>query len=241
MSTRKITRKGPPPAYTVTYGYTILLDDNTIESVTNTTIQCYEGGDDSDDSGGGDGGDDGAGSAGGGNSGGPAGNGPKTAQRLLVNPKCLAFIAGLVLDAELGLAAQDPGNQAASILAFNFAGTSGSTYVGLSNTIQNTNYVSTSTNQTTGGLTTIADTQPGTPLGTNGGRQTVTLYPPYGDLSTIAQGQTIIHEGIHDAFGLSDQQLALAATGQQYPETPEGKAMASYAWNKALASHCNKF
>jgi hypothetical protein len=59
--------------------------------------------------------------------------------------------------------------------------------------------------------------------------------------ATIAQGQTIIHEGIHDAFGLSDQQLALAATGQQYPETPEGKAMASYAWNKALASHCNKF
>ena len=43
---------GLETCYTVTYGYTILLDNNTIESVTNTTVQCYEGGGDSDDGGG---------------------------------------------------------------------------------------------------------------------------------------------------------------------------------------------
>src|ERR1700732_911631 len=79
----------------------------------------------------------------------------------------------------------------ASKQAFNFAGTSGTTCAGLSGTIENTTYVQSSANIVEAGLTTFASTIPATPLGTNGGPQTVTVYPAFGSKSSIGQGHKV--------------------------------------------------
>jgi hypothetical protein len=80
------------------------------------------------------------------------------------------------------------------------------------------------------GTTTFASTSTGS--------RAVTLYPAYYGQSATAEGQTIIHEAVHDASGLTDQQLAQSATGAAYLSGPQGTAQASEAFNNALKKHC---
>lgn len=52
------------------------------------------------------------------------------------------------------------------------------------------------------------------------------------------QTLTLIHEAIHDAYSLTDINLAETLTGNIYPNNEQGVESASKDWNKFLQKHC---
>lgn len=154
--------------------------------------------------------------------GGPSGPGAgmERAKLMVLQPNCARFIENVVLNAynasgqfdfgaTLQTAAQAPDSTALAL--------------------GETTYTDSSEQPTGQGIEYAS---------TNAGSRSVTLYPAYHQLSPTGQGQTLIHEAVHDAFGLTDQQVAQAATGNVYADTPAGMSQASDAFHKQLQKHC---
>lgn len=151
------------------------------------------------------------------------------AEWLLRNADCANFIRDLVEKAT-SIAAGGSMNTAAAMYTFEMAGMNP---VILPATIAVTTYTDLRNQDPMDGpnLRRIAETAAGS--------RAVNLYAGYYAESPLGQAQVRIHEAIHDAYGLTDQQLAQAVNGQIYPDTVLGNAQASAVWNPVLQSHCH--
>jgi RHS repeat-associated protein len=152
------------------------------------------------------------------------GSGAQQARLLLLKPKCARFISNLAYTAAPGADSID------NLLSFE-AGATGT----IADTLDQTTYTKSSDNpQTTLPNGTVLTDDASTETGS----RAVTLYSGYFLESPVAQGQTYLHEAIHDGFGYSDQQIAYALTGKSYANDKNGTGMASAAWNALLAKNC---
>ena len=151
------------------------------------------------------------------------------AKSLLQKDDCANFIRDLVEKAT-SIAAGGSMDTPSAMYTFEMAGMNP---VILPATIAVTTYTDLGNQNPIDGpnLQRIADTAPGS--------RAVNLYAGYYAESPLGQAQTRIHEAIHDAYGLTDQQLAQAVNGQIYPDTGLGTAQASAVWNSVLQSHCH--
>ncbi len=103
-------------------------------------------------------------------------------------------------------------------------------FQGLTRTLDNATFNSSSTTPQNGEFITVAQAFPET--------QSITLYAPYFGKSRTAQGQTLIHEAMHLLFGFSDQQLGTASTGNSFGTSEQDRLRASAAFQKQLEKNC---
>jgi hypothetical protein len=94
-----------------------------------------------------------------------------------------------------------------------------------------TTYETSSATPTAAGYETFATTPTGIGI--------VTLYAPFWAATTLNQAQVLIHEAVHDAFSLTDQQLASALTGDVYGNTTVEQSRASNDFQTQLKQKCN--
>lgn len=64
------------------------------------------------------------------------------------------------------------------------------------------------------------------------------MHAPYFQQSATGQGQTLVHEGLHLAFGFTDQQLGTAATGKPFGSSDLDRARALAAFQDPLKKKC---
>ena len=167
------------------------------------------------------------GRGGGGQGGGPGGpgGGMDAARKLLMKNKCVEFLATVAL----GAAFIVNNNQPPNADEFNFL-LQNAGFAGLTRTLDNATFSSSSSTPQAGQFITIAQAFPAT--------QSITLYAPYFSQSQTGQGQTLIHEAVHLLFGFSDQQLGTAATGQPFGSSEIARARASAAFQEQLKKNC---
>jgi RHS repeat-associated protein len=161
---------------------------------------------------------------------GGVGSGDRAA-KLLLKPDCLNFVGQAAF---AGILNQGNGQEVSPQEFAQGLEDSGTVFYKMTQTLAHTTYVSAPEPPTPPGFVTYANTQ----SNGFGNPQTVNLFPPYESLSGLAQAQTQVHEAVHDAYGLTDQMLGQATTGQIYPDTPLGQAQGSAAFQKSVEKHC---